>query len=149
MISWCLSVALSFLLICREQFTILRNCRWTLTLEHSGAGEGETHYHMGYYPGCYNLTSLPQMLSSTNNAMKHLLFHLETKTKTTDFQPRDSFFQFPRQTAEEGLALVSTQNPFIGSWIVFFSFQLFGEVTWVTHLILPVPVCCISLFTRQ
>lgn len=105
----------------KSSFPSYRNCRWILILEHSGAKEEEIH-HMESCPACYNLTSLAHMLSPEGNAVKHPLSHLKNKMKTQDLQVQVSFFQFPRQTAEDSLELVRTQNPFIGSWIVSFTY---------------------------
>lgn len=84
--------------------------------------EGKEIHHMEYCSACHNLTSLAQMLSSKGNAVKHPFSHLKNKMKTWDLQLQSSFFQFPRQTAEESLALVKIQNSFISAWIVSFTY---------------------------
>lgn len=119
--SWCF-IAQSLLLCC---FLCYRNCRWILALEHSGAKQEDIH-HVEYCPLCYNLTSLAQMLSRKGNeCCETLLFPQnikQNKMKPQNLQLQGSFFQFPRQTAEESLVLVRTQNLFISSWIFSFTY---------------------------
>lgn len=87
-----------------------KNCRRRLLLERSAAAREEEIRHVEYRPACYNLTSLAQTLSRKRNAPKYLLSHLGNKAKTLDSQLHASFFQFPRQTGEEGLVLIMIQT---------------------------------------
>lgn len=132
--------------VAKSSLLSYRNCRWIRILEHSAAREEEIH-HTKYHPACYNLTFLAQMLSSKSNTVKYLLSHLkkqnqDSRSSTTRFISPISKTNFWRDpcTCQNTKPVYRLLNNF---------FQLSEEVTWVTCLLLPVPLPCISLSLRQ
>ena len=85
------------------------------------------------------------------SAMRVMLWNSPFPTWKNENSPSSTtrfiFFQFPRQTAEEGLALVWLQNPFICSWRV--SFHDLKRWLGLPVLILPVSKLSISFSSRQ
>lgn len=92
------------------------------------------------HPARCNLTSVAQTLSSKTNAEKRLLSYLKKKERKKNESSRSSTtrFIFPISKANwRGPCICQNTNPIYRRRDCFF--WLFGEVTWVTHLALPVP----------
>lgn len=89
-------------------------------------------------PACYHLPSLAHLLGHKGNAVKHPLSHLKNKMKTQDLQPQGSFFPISKANCWRQPWACQNTKPIYRLLDGFF--HLFEEVTWVTRLILPVPL---------